>query len=113
MYGSSNSLDSFRPPAQKSPKRALPNHPGACALHALSFFRSIAGAKQRYASLAKSNPNIGKSLGTHLATVPLKNGDGVMDPDAGDHVDLHEYIGVSWANRAHSIEALPLYGGAP
>jgi|GEM_PF-1180697 len=71
-----------------------------CSGLGLSFFISEECARKRYEHLSRSHRNIGKSLGTKLASGTLKNEDGRRsNPGSSGHFDFWEAVGVEFASR--------------
>src|SRR6266850_3215407 len=82
--------DNFRPPKMIKPGREFRDPADCCSAYALSLFHSDGEARTAYAKLKANNKKIGKTLGTHLASVAIEKGDGAITPkDAEGHSDLH------------------------
>lgn len=82
-----------------SPSRVLPSSE-ACGAWGLPFFVTSEAATRRYEDLRSTMRNIGKTLGTKLAVVPLTQADGVASkPNRKGHFDLWEAEGVDFATR--------------
>ena len=66
---------------------------GGCSAFGLSMFTTEAGARAKFARLKVLNPNIGKSIGDHVALVKLDSSCGLQTtPDPNGHFDLHEFV---------------------
>src|SRR5688572_2544180 len=76
--------------------RASQSPSGACAALGLSLFGSETAARKRFAQLAKTNPMIRETLGTHLAGVALLSEHGLQTPptERQKHMTLFEYEAV-------------------
>jgi hypothetical protein len=63
----------------------------SCSALGLSFFTTLAFARDRYKALAKKGANIAARVGTHIATVSISAADGLATPPSSSgHFDLHE-----------------------
>lgn len=81
----------FLPVSMLNPKRQLAQS-SKCSGYALSMFDSLVNARKKYNNLSKSHPNIGKTLGTHIARGTIASTDGlVTETNAQGHFDLYEF----------------------
>lgn len=83
--------ESFIPVGKKNPRRMHGKDSEiVCSMLALSMFDTDKQARDRYKFIKKSISNIGKCLGTHLATGTLQDGDGLSTPSqVNGHFDFH------------------------
>lgn len=83
----------FLPVLVLNPKRQI-TQTQECSGYALSFFDTLENARRKYESLLRSHRNIGKTLGTYIASGWISNADGFVSPtNAGGHFNLFEFSG--------------------
>jgi hypothetical protein len=98
--------DHFRPVAVVQPNRVLRHHE-CCEAWSLSFFVSREAALAKFKSLQKSNKQIHKRLGDHLASGNLTATDGHLTaPNGHGHFSLFEDESSNFSGRFQIIERL-------
>jgi hypothetical protein len=91
----------------KNPRRRFRDDRANCGAYALSFFISPEHAIAKYAQLAAGHPNVGKTLGSHLARGSLVEADGIATPPSqSGHFDLFEEAGRDLFPRFEVIQLL-------
>jgi hypothetical protein len=98
---------SFLPNRLLQPNRPLGSASVECMAWGLSMFSTKENAVQKYQRLLKSNPHFGKLAGESLATIDLKDTEGVAsDEDKFGHFTYHEYICADLLLNITAIEPL-------
>lgn len=96
----------FLPPAKLSPRRTLPEHKRCDAL-ALSLFITKDQADRFFNNLKKTNKNIGKSIGDHLAEGSINEADGMAtSASPNGHYSFFEAVDVAWTGRFKIVASL-------
>ncbi len=65
----------FKTALEKNPRRRLTGR-NRCLSNGLSMFESVEQARAKFDKLRRSNPNIGKQIGDHVAHLKLDTSDG-------------------------------------
>jgi hypothetical protein len=100
--------ENFKSAFHKKPQRYLvKNDIEKCDALALSMFDNSSGAKERYHILLEKTPNLGKTLGTHLAKGSLSADDGVNgEREDYGHFNHHPSVAGNYYETFVVIERL-------
>jgi hypothetical protein len=97
-----NHPNNFLPVFKIKPARKLSTTDDSqvCKGYGLSMFDTLENASNRYNSLTADNPNIWRSIGTHIAKGQLTERCGVCGSvDSRGHFTFHEYEGIDLVNK--------------
>lgn len=103
-----NHKRNFLPQLIDKPTRFLKNNGKTkCNYLNLSMYSKFDKAKERYYQLSNTFPNIGKSIGTHIANGVLDFKDGmVTDEDQTTHFGLYEFADADLKKKFNILEKL-------
>ena len=97
----------YLPPAKLQPTRKWKDDEESCDGFGLSMFFSQEKAEAYFSELRLAVPNIGKRIGSHVATARIEKNDGVATPeDKVGHFSLFESSDCSLKNRFELVKAL-------
>lgn len=97
----------YLPPAKLQPTRKWKDDEERCDGYGRSMFFSQAKAEVYFSELRLAVPNIGKRIGSHVATAQIVENDGVATPeDRTGHFSLFESLTCSLKERFTLVKAL-------
>lgn len=107
-YDSINNEKNFQPVYVKKPKRFNDKSDlEKCSAFGISLYQSEEQATNKFNMLKDIIQNIGKTIGTHLATGLIKEYFGVITLiDKDGHFDLHELVDCDLTNEFTIIKKL-------
>lgn len=97
----------YLPPAKLQPTRKWKDDEERCDGFGLSMFFSQVKAEVYFSELRQAVPNIGKRIGSHVATAQIVENDGLATPeDRAGHFSLFESSTCSLKERFTLVKAL-------
>lgn len=109
VFDSIQHADNFTSQYHKNPKRFLTKSDSEkCSAMALSMFKNLTAAEQRFAALKDSiGENVYKSLGTHVAVGEITEDDGVNGRiDTNGHFNHHCCLSCKYEERFRIVASL-------
>lgn len=95
------------PPAKINPRRTFKNDREKCDAHALSLFVSLETAVAFYRKRSDRHKKFTKTIGTHVARLPLATADGLCSqPNNGGHFNLFQADASDIKDRLEIVETL-------
>jgi hypothetical protein len=82
-----------------------------CKAWGLSFFDTLAGAKESLQIWMVKIPNFGKEVGDHIATLSINPEDGIAsEPERKNfgHFTFHEYICSDFTSKITNLEPISI-----
>jgi len=88
-----------------------PRAEDSCSSFGLSFFTTLAFARDRYRALGKKGANIAARVGSHIAKVSISLADGVATPPSSSgHFDFHEAATATLERSVIDVVLAPVTG---